>query len=288
MKKISLSLFTVALILTGIFIFAGCEKEENTDIRPVTAEYEVTEFGTDEVTFAKIENLAEKHNQYLDEILANYNLDNDDYQSEIINNIMNANLDNATIEQKEQICSTMMERGFTPTFEEMETAIGQCNALNNKTEILHFINALLSETLKCSSFEEISNEITSMQNAAYGIFNDYDIIFYLSYSELLRKSMYYWLPEELGGNGFGYSILCYSTSPEPGSQNDTHKKVSVAGEAAIADCSSLAISMTYVGFSALFNPVIGAGALIGAAAESAISSACTAAVTALKNHKNKK
>ena len=288
MKKFIFGLNAIAIIITGIFTFAGCEKEKSTDIRPVTAEYKITEFSTDEVTFAKIENLAEKHNQYLDEILANYNLDNDDYQSEIINNIMNANLDNATIEQKEQICSTMMERGYTPTFEDMETAIGQCDALNNKTEILHFINALLSETLKCSSFEEISNEITSMQNAANEIFNDSDIIFCLSYSELLRKSMYYWLPEELGGNGFGYSILCYSTPPKPGSQNDAHKKVSVAGEAAIADCSALAISMTYVGISGLFNPVIGAGTLVGAAVESAASSAFTAAVTALKNHKNKK
>ena len=37
MKKLILSLSTIALIIAGIFTFAGCEKEETTDIRPVTA-----------------------------------------------------------------------------------------------------------------------------------------------------------------------------------------------------------------------------------------------------------
>ena len=78
MKKFIFGLSAIAIIITGIFTFAGCEKEESTDIRPVAIASAVGECPTCSETNISLDSLVYVQNRYF---IDNYGIDIHEFSS---------------------------------------------------------------------------------------------------------------------------------------------------------------------------------------------------------------
>ena len=78
------------IILIGTFVFIGCKKEDLVNPNNTEKKVEKGRKCNDDimrgVTFEDIEMLADKHNQYLNDIFADFDFGSKDYKKELLRN----------------------------------------------------------------------------------------------------------------------------------------------------------------------------------------------------------
>ena len=265
----------MVIIFATTAIFVGCKKEENKVVKVKKENGQIVS----EISFSDIENTCSKHNQYLDEIFAGFNFEATNYIEELQKCIQNSHLDDLSAEVKDSIIKMLTNDDFCYSFNDLLLMIDTSALLNDKSNIMSLLSAIDSNSFMVNH-EDISNMVDSLEYLAYNNLKGYDLLFTLSYFEMVRYSSYYWMPAENGGNGYGNDILCYGISQSDTSQtSQTAKEVA---EVVASDCSAIAFGMTVVGF---LGPA-SVGGLIGVAVASAGSSAYSALTIALKKKKS--
>ncbi len=263
------------LLLFFLFAGASCkEKESDSQFIEQKAGSETT------ISYEDIVTMANQHNEYLNDIFVNFNFKCEDYYKELEANILNTNFGGASMEQKEYLCTFFRDKNYVlESMEDVVIAIENCKNIHDKNLVIEFITAIDTNTFEeAVGYSGISSKIDILQDIAYHNLKDDDLIFVLSYTELLRKSSYYWLPEDLGGDGYGFTVLCGNKYEK----KKPSKGVRVAGAAALADAESLAIGMTVTGIVGFFFPPATVGGLVATVGGAAATSAYAAVKEALK------
>ena len=261
---------TALLLLIGI-VMVGCKKEEAKVVKVKKDNGQIVSG----ISFSDIENTCSKHNQYLDEIFAGFNFEATNYIEELQRCIQNSSLDNLSAEAKDSVIQMLSDESILYTFDDLLYMIDTSTLLNDKSSIISLLSAIDSNSFNVD-YEDISDMVDSLECLAYYNLNDYDLLFTLSYFEMVRYSSYYWMPAENGGNGYGNEILCYGISQNDTSQ--TNQRVKDVADVLITDCTSIAIGMVRVAF---FSPTVVGLAIV--ATKAAVRSAAKAISISMKN-----
>lgn len=281
------------IILASAFVFVGCKKEDLVNQNNTEKKVEKGRKCNDDimrgVTFEDIETLADKHNQYLNDIFVDFDFESNDYKEELLRNVKLADLDGASEEQKQSLCKKIIKNNFTfSTFKDVKAAIKSSDSLEFKHDIIFLLQRMNDIVQEDNiTYNILSKKIDDIQTDAYAMLTYNDLLFTLATTEVFRKSAYYWFPSEAGGSGEGEAILFGSNNS--GSSNSssatTKNNVKIAAQVAMADATSIATGFTVLGFVAAFCPPATIGGLIEVAAEGAMSSAIAGIYEVAKNHK---
>ncbi len=270
MKKI-LIIASMAAVMAGV-VLASCKKEDVAVVK-IRKTNETIAVG---VSMADIEYVCSKHNQYLDEIFAEFNFEATDYAVELQRCIQMGNFDNISAGIKDSLCEIIANADVTQSAADNLCYMIDISAiLGNKSCVLSLLSAIDSNAF-IADYSNVYHITDSLKNAAYSSLNGIDLLLTLSYFEMVCYSAYYWMPVVQGGSGYGDDILCYGiTHGDTAQASQTAKEIA---EVVAADCATASGSFLTV---ALMGPATVAG-LAGVAVGSAMSSAYTALLLNLK------
>lgn len=265
MKKLILISTTFFIFFSVIFV--ACKKvdiSENINNKD------------DEKIFMIANFVSNKHNEYLTEMLEDYNYSEINRIKEFKNCFYNSHLDNLSIDSKDIIWNNFKNKKSDSveikTIEDFLYTIDTTNIITHKRELKDLVYSsqnIISklDTLTYSNFE---NEIDILiNNTISQNLSEDEIIIALTYLLTAKNSAYFWISEQKGGDGLGYKYF----------RKINTTKISPLGSALISDCSSVGIGMISV---AVAGAMSGVGVLIFVAAEAAAGSGLAAAVAALK------
>ena len=267
------TLCSVIVVGAGVAIFYACNKNDNE-----LGHKSIPDCDCQDVNYQGILTVAENHNRYLDEIFENFDFSSTNPMQELENSIYAANLDGLSHDEKAVILEKFQANDFeTTTTDDLINIINQSNIYNNKERVIELITSI-NENHFDGGMSEINSRIEEIQNTAINELTSVeDISVVLLYTEVLRKSAEYWLPAELGGNGFGYNILATTYKGRKASEGARN-----AAKVAAADAGSMAAGFTVAAFVCAIFPPAGVGTVIAVVAEGAIASAAKGISIAVK------
>ncbi len=234
------------------------------------------------ITDSDIVKLAQKHNNYLTEIIKNYNYDSvPDYIENFEKNFINTALDGLSQTERIQIIENMKKRhnqknNMIPiTSNDLILAIDSCSKFENKDKMIELVNTATSIIIKdTSTCAEINSFLDSLFLEKSNNFTKLELIVLKSYFETLKASANFWYPIERGGTGIGYAYIQKL-------HGDKKANIGPLGSALISDASSLGFGMIGVAIAGAVSGPIGWSALAIVAGESAANSGLAAVVASM-------
>lgn len=255
MKKIinKTLLGVIATIVTISIILVSCEKGESevSNLNKVKSNVSTTTKILEGITYGDICSATQKHNQYIEEFAQIIDLQDDNYQEEIIKCISKASMDNASIEIRQQILTELESRNFIPISDfEYINNLNNYSDIIKKDRVIQLISIIEPYDFENLDFDMFSNKVDSIQNMAFDDLCNYDLLAVLAYTEQLRASFYCWMPKELGGSGIGYNLFERGfSSVSKAKTDDVDPWVKAVGEAALADGKSFSMSCLIIAFT---------------------------------------
>lgn len=248
MKKVFVSIATVAILVLGATTVNSCQKEninqmEQTSTKSLTANNSAEI--VDGLSYNDVMVECAMHNEYLDDIFDIFNFGASNYDDEL-NRCINALYLDADIDLS------------INSFNDLINLIYNSPNINNHSRVAELISALDKKIFQSESFNYVTNIIDSVQHLAISELTGTDRITVCGYAELLRNSAYYWMPTNWGGYGRGYEILSIvngmkSRASETGKDKTTQE---IVGEVAATDAGWMALGCLATAVGGAINPAL--------------------------------
>lgn len=248
MKKVFVSIATVAILVFGSTTVSSCQKEninqmEQTSTKSLTANNSAEI--VDGLSYNDVMVECAMHNEYLDDIFDIFNFGASNYDDEL-NRCINALYLDADIDLS------------INSFNDLINLIHNSPNINNHGRVAELISALDERIFQNESFNYVANIIDSIQQIAISELIGTDKITVCGYAELLRNSAYYWMPTNWGGYGRGYEILSMvngmnNRASETGKDKTVQE---IVGEVAITDAAWMAGGCIATAIGGAINPAL--------------------------------
>ena len=241
--------------LLAIFaIFASCNKDENDTTIPVnnkkniSPDLEIVKG----FTYSDILTLTSLHNEFCEEFSQIFDLGNGTIAQEMERCFTEAPLDGISKSEREKIINCFRERDFAPfSSEELTKWILENQNIKDKENVLKIIFSISEEELDSSTYVSFSSIVDSLQTDAYNKLSGYDLLAVITFLEQAKASYYFWMPNEIGGSGTGYSQIV-SSFMQNSKGNTTHqpsKWWKAAASATLSDAKAATVASYVVAFS---------------------------------------
>ena len=263
--KEQIKLFVLLFVLiNGVVSLTSCEKEfDIQDENRVELNNSLKSLQQPSLNDETIKMLANKHNEYLAEIIENYRYSQDeDKVINCTNNFLNTELPNLTKEDKLSIVEGFKnEYGeIVPTTSEQFYNALRSTDLPKKEKMIELIKEMNQNIVNSNLvYPELEQFVNDKLGSSEGQFTKTETKILKIYFETLKASAYFWFPQEYGGSGIGYRHLTKIHGKEETSAGQ------IVAQVCFADCMNLGFSFVVIGLGA--GPA-GWGVLIASAAYS--------------------
>jgi hypothetical protein len=270
MKKLRTFVAILATVAVGTGIFYACQKENNENDLLEKTKKANSSSEDDYISYEDVVEIANMHNYYLDQIFGEFNFYSDDYLQELQERFYSTEC-GISMEEKHSIWSDVIHSDND--HEQLMAMIdeGANNGIiHDKDMVKELVSISIQENMFETGIVKIHNHVNNIQEIANSKLFGVDKAVVLTYTEVVKKSAEYWLSAELGGIGFGNTILegtCVGCNDNGGETSASETAKTVAKVVA-ADAFAAGKGMIRVAFK---NPTV--SGLVWVAVKTAISSA---------------
>ena len=190
------------IIVSFLFAFYSCKDNLNLN---------TDELKNSEVRFIsddELEAIANKHNEFLEEIIINFDFGGTNNYLELKHSFLISNLENLTLDKKEEIISKIENKHIRGdsivslrTTNDLVIEI-QNASFSNKDQMIEFIQNAESKIMDdANSYAEIKEYIDKIVVESNQILESNEQLVVNSYLFTLKASAYFWLPSNFGYTG---------------------------------------------------------------------------------------
>lgn len=215
-----------------------------------------TEHSHDEIIYKitnkELRKQIKKHNEFVDEILSNFDFTASDFDKKLVNSIYSSSDLYTNRTELYYLLSDVYSKEVSIDY--LLKKINGCDELEERCIVAKMLLAVSPEDFKCKSYRKITEWIDSMQELAEKKLHRADLLIVTGFYEMLKNSAYYWMAKEWGGSGKGYAYLKKSKrgakSDKPQSQITSQE----IGEIALADAIAMAVGCIATAVGGLIAP----------------------------------
>ena len=216
------------------------------------------------------------HNEYLEVILSDYNYEKTHILGEFEDCFFRAEIEDLNYNDKINIWNKFVDTSTNEVnlidIDDFLYSIDTTSIIIHKQLVKNIVidSKEIIENWEAFTYSNFEQQIDELINSVLSNnLSSNEKLILLSYLKVAKKSAYFWMSTDNGGNGIGYKFL-----------TNNYTKMSPLGSALVGDCGSLGIGMIAIAIGGAISGV-GTPALIICAGEAAASSGLLAAVSAV-------
>lgn len=252
--RIIYKLFTL-IAFSALFIgFVSCNKDNeatfssNNPNKSMPSNTEIV----NGFTYADVLYLTSLHNEFCEEYANIFDLSRGTVEEEMERCITEAILDGLGETERKNIIDSFRQHEFIPfSTEDLALWILENKDIKDKRTVSDFVFSISEGDLDSSTYVSFSRMVDSLQTDACRILSGYDLLAVITYMEQAKASYYYWMPEEAGGSGLGYSHIVSNFTPKTKGNNaqQPSKWWKAAASASLSDAKAATVASYVVAFS---------------------------------------